>query len=92
MSATSEIHVVEIHQQPQSYRPTDHNHNRPPNDRNYESFDIIETVSLSSSSTGTYSDDDVDDYDCVQTCFFALPLFILCGAVLILLLALHPWW
>lgn len=105
MSATSEIHVVQIHQQPQSYRPTDYNHNRPPNDRNYEAFDIIEpieTVSLSSASTGTYRDvvgdyvtyvTEKKSYDCVQTCFFVFPLCILCGAVLIclLLLALHPW-
>lgn len=105
MSATSEVHVVQIHQQPQPYRPTDYNCNRAPNDRNYESFDIIEpieTVSLSSASTETYRDDfgeyvtyvsEKKSYDCVQTCFFVLPLCILCGAVLIclLLLALHPW-
>lgn len=93
MSAKSEIHVVEIHQQPRSYRPTDCNHNRPPNDRNYEPFDIIEpieTVSLSSASTETFIDDDVDD--CVQN--FALPLCTLCGTVLmicLLLLTLHRW-
>ena len=102
MSATSEIHVVQIHQPPQSYRPTDYNHNRAPNDRNYEPFDLIETVSLSSASTETYRGDFSDyityvtkkkSYDCVQTCFFVLPLCILSGAVLIclLLLALHPW-